>query len=385
MNHFSEFIQTSFFQAHQYWYCCCTIIANIPSNQMVSYMRGYLMYDSPDDTDIPLCCEGTLETYRSDYGLNFRTSIEEDASLYSLIKIHTPLSFRLERQGNQQLSAAFKWQDYREAHSSNIELLGYQSGVLYGLGKLQAIDTDEPNDEMMYLISLSQPQPLSRDIFQQQKHPKFGKNNPEKMNFEFWKYMVKTRNSAYSASAKFGNVENLLDSPVWCFDRFGVSRTDLSDGRVICIGGEHEDYYDPDFYIYNDVIVIHPNSEITIYGYPREVFPPTDFHSATLTGVFGESIYIIGCLGYLQDRKIGETPVYFLNCESFDIYELETTGENPGWIYKHKAEFLEREYCIKIEQGKILELEEDKIVDRENTEIYYLDLSTYKWSRGARG
>ena len=35
------------------------------------------------------------------------------------------------------------------------------------------------------------------------------------------------------------------------FFRLGGTRTELSDGRVIWIGGEHEDGYDPDFCIYN--------------------------------------------------------------------------------------------------------------------------------------
>lgn len=71
------------------------------------------------------------------------------------------------------------------------------------------------------------------------------------------------------------------------------SSTRLRNGREIYIAGEHEDWYDPDFYIYNDVIVIHPNLEIQIYGYPRTVFRATDFHSATL--VQDESIYTPPC------------------------------------------------------------------------------------------
>ena len=69
--------------------------------------------------------------------------------------------------------------------------------------------------------------------------------------------------------------------PVWCFDRFGQSMTILPDGRRIFIAGEHEDWYDPDFFIYNDVVVISTNGDIEhIFGYPIEVFPPTDFHAA---------------------------------------------------------------------------------------------------------
>jgi hypothetical protein len=63
--------------------------------------------------------------------------------------------------------------------------------------------------------------------------------------------------------------------------------------------GEHEDHYDPDFFIHNDVVVRTPDGEVAIYGYPTEVFLPTDFHTATLLPA---SIVLIGSLGY---RKAG--------------------------------------------------------------------------------
>ena len=96
----------------------------------------------------------------------------------------------------------------------------------------------------------------------------------------------------------------------WCARRFGQSLTLLPDGRAIQIGGEHEDFYDSDFCIYNDEFVHHPDDRIDIFCYPEEVFPPTDFHTATL---IGDSIYIIGGLGYQGQRQFGETPVYRLD------------------------------------------------------------------------
>ena len=46
--------------------------------------------------------------------------------------------------------------------------------------------------------------------------------------------------------------------PRWSFDRFGQSVTELPDGRIYYLGGEHEDFYMPDFQIYNDLVVVHP-------------------------------------------------------------------------------------------------------------------------------
>lgn len=48
--------------------------------------------------------------------------------------------------------------------------------------------------------------------------------------------------------------------------------TILEDGRALFIAGEHEDSYDPDFCIYNDLIVFHTDKSVQIFAYPREVF-----------------------------------------------------------------------------------------------------------------
>jgi hypothetical protein len=85
------------------------------------------------------------------------------------------------------------------------------------------------------------------------------------MDKPFWKYMVASGCSAYKARRLFDDDEDVFKdakfediknqdwpfTPVWCFDRFGGTVTVLPDGRQVYIGGEHEDYYDPDFCIYN--------------------------------------------------------------------------------------------------------------------------------------
>jgi hypothetical protein len=117
----------------------------------------------------------------------------------------------------------------------------------------------------------------------------------------------------------------------------GQSRTQLADGRTIWIAGEHEDYYDPDFFIYNDVIIEHSHGRVEVRGYPIEVFPPTDFHSATAIDE-ERSILIVGSIGYQQSRDEHRTPVYRLNTADYQIVQVETTGASPGWIHKHTAE-----------------------------------------------
>ena len=71
------------------------------------------------------------------------------------------------------------------------------------------------------------------------------------------------------------------------------------------IAGEHEDFYDPDFCIYNDVFVERARRPPGIYRYPKDVFPPTDFHTATLVG---DEIILIGSLGYRDLRRAGRSP-----------------------------------------------------------------------------
>ena len=85
-----------------------------------------------------------------------------------------------------------------------------------------------------------------------------GTPNPSIMNNPFWIFQVSPEAlDAWGARNLFGIEEEYaadLKDPVWCFIRFGATRTKLPDGRLICIGGEHEDGYDPDFFIYNGMI-----------------------------------------------------------------------------------------------------------------------------------
>ncbi|MBD2453117.1 ankyrin repeat domain-containing protein [Nostoc sp. FACHB-87] len=209
------------------------------------------------------------------------------------------------------------------------------------------------------------------------KQPRFGKSNPELMEIPFWQAMICHGCSAYAAKNFFDDTENWQDK-VWSYDRFGRSITQLADGRIIEIAGEHEDSYDPDFCIYNDVVVYQGDGSFQIFGYPQDVFPPTDFHSATLVG---EYIYIIGNLGYFGTRIYHETPVYRLHIHTFVIEQVATDGEKPGWISKHKAIYQETDK-IHITGGNLWVINNEKIEDYiDNSVDYVLDLSDLTWSR----
>ena len=166
-------------------------------------------------------------------------------------------------------------------------------------------------------------------------------------------------------------------NPVWSHDRFGMSLTRLPDGRFIQFAGEHEDYYDTDFSIYNDVIIHDGRGGFEILGYPEDVFPPTDFHSATYVAPW---IYIIGNLGYPHTQKAHglETPVYRLHTETGEIERVTTQGKSPGWIHGHKA-VLEGDR-IRISGGKILTMAlEGNTKTSDHLASYDLDLATMAW------
>lgn len=244
---------------------------------------------------------------------------------------------------------------------------------------------------------------ITREVFEQQRRPRFGNANPERMQLAFWEWMIrgedvypveqegnlaeagqmmrdgklKSAYGPYRARDLFKVALNREDGPMWTFERYGATRTELPDGRLVWIGGEHEDFYDPDFCIYNDVVVVGPEDQIEIYGYPKEVFPPTDFHTATLVG---DRIIIVGNLGYARDRVPGYTPVYALNLSGYHISEIRTSGPTPGWISKHEAT-LGPDEIISIRGGQLFERKDGKGRYKRSVEDYALDPRAGVWKR----
>jgi hypothetical protein len=219
---------------------------------------------------------------------------------------------------------------------------------------------------------------VTKQEFERQRDRAFGTANPDPMGVPFWHAMIRTCASPYIAKQMFGiELIPAPPRPIWCFDRLGMSRTILPGGAEVFIGGEHEDWYDPDFCIYNDVIVRDEEGETRIYGYPRYDFPPTDFHSATYVEQ-RSSIVVIGGLGYQEDRIPGITNVFSLFLDSYYMHSTETSGENPGWIWAHDALLSLSGDAIVVYGGKVLNAEGGTV---ENTDVYRLTLATMTWDR----
>ena len=244
---------------------------------------------------------------------------------------------------------------------------------------------------------------ISREVFDHQRRPRFGNANPERMNFAFWEWvirgtqepstdaegpleevglvvrggMLKSEFGPYRARDLFNIPVSREEGPIWTFERMGATRSPLPDGRVVCIAGEHEDFYDPDFCIYNDVIVLGPSGQIEICGYPKDVFPPTDFHTATLAY---DQVVIIGRLGYKNERRPGYTPVHSLNLSDYRISEVKTSGEMPGWISEHEATH-DGNGGIIIRRGQLIQQDRGQQRIRRNFEDYSLDMQSGVWRR----
>ncbi|MBV1866904.1 MAG: hypothetical protein KUG69_03205 [Marinosulfonomonas sp.] len=216
------------------------------------------------------------------------------------------------------------------------------------------------------------PQNITPDLFQRWSQPREGTANPQVCDSPFYREQMRSGNSGYAAkTAVLGDVNvDATDPPVWSFSRFGQTATPLADGRLVLIAGEHEDFYDADFYIYNDVTVLDSSGDVQYFIYPKDVFPPTDFHTATL---LQDHIILIGALSHPELRRENQTQVLRLNLSDFSIDHIETRGENPGWINSHSAELIDSE--IHIWGGKV----EPGYQDLEGR--YALDLTRAVWRR----
>lgn len=206
---------------------------------------------------------------------------------------------------------------------------------------------------------------LTETDFEKHRTYRVGELNPEPFLPPFWSEQM--RDSRYSKLEKLG-YEPDRDKLVWSFSRFGRTATVLPDGRLVLVAGEHEDHYDADFCIYADVTVLGIDGALEHFIYPKDVFPPTDFHSATLVG---DQIWLIGCLGYPEQRDDTQTQVLRLSTLNFSIAPVETRGVSPGWIHRHRSVLTEDGILVtggKIEPGY-----------RDNNSTFSLNLETLVW------
>lgn len=230
------------------------------------------------------------------------------------------------------------------------------------------------------------------------KYPRFvrGHKNPGLIQGNFFEYMISAGQCPYhfrkhilglnrdrspGKKRKKQKKQRIYGQPkdvntpqeyrIWHYDRFGVSSTIMPDGSVVHIGGGHEDFYDPDFCIFNDVLKVDYNGKMELYFYSETAFPPTDFHTATL---YNDTIIIIGGLNYMNQRQDGVTKVFSLNLNDFSMTEWKTKGENPGWIYRHTA-------IADLDNDRILVFGGESTTEKELQGVYCLHLEQKRWKK----
>jgi len=226
---------------------------------------------------------------------------------------------------------------------------------------------------------LRPPREVTRDLYLVWRSPRIGQGNPHRLSNPVWTWLARaTELSAYQANQHFEGPSSMGVGPAWCCSRFGQSSTTLADGRVVRIAGEHEDHYDPDFFIYNDVIVEDRAGGIHIYGYPYDVFEPTDFHSATLVG---DDVVVIGNLSYPVRRRPGQTPVVRLDTRTFEMHPMKTEGTPPGWVHGHEATLSADGRAIIVTGGKLAIERDGERTLMDSPDEWSLDVGSFRWTR----
>ena len=119
---------------------------------------------------------------------------------------------------------------------------------------------------------------ITPELHRTWRNPRRGTSHPERMDNPVWDWLIRSAFGSFHLNQRLGGPASCTAGPCWSWERFGRTTTTLPDGRQVFIAGEHEDSYDPDFYIYNDVVVQDARGGLEIYAYPEVAFPPTDFH-----------------------------------------------------------------------------------------------------------
>lgn len=226
------------------------------------------------------------------------------------------------------------------------------------------------------------------------QHPKLNlSHNPTNLTNPYWQWVIQHQLNPYDILDVIPNINPALAEkrnfgeysptdtlpPLWSFQRMGQSCTLLPDGRAVLIGGEFDDFYDPNFCIFNDVVVKHPDGKIEIFGYPSHIFPPTDFHTATL---IGDEIFIIGSMGYFDQRCYEQTPIFKLNIHTFKIERVESRN-HIGWINEHTA--TAKDGQIIIQNGRVFDNDHSPMRENINTwafnpkTLIFKNISQLKW------
>lgn len=169
-------------------------------------------------------------------------------------------------------------------------------------------------------------------MFSEWRSPRFGESNPTCFDNVVWEWLIRSRISAYEATEEIKGPSPSDSGPTWCFERFGQSKTITPDGRTLYVGGEHKDHYDPDFYIYHDVVVMNPDDKIQIYGYPHNIFPQTDFHNVYRIEIQGKIVRYVEDMYHILVTVEGCLPTEIIEDLKLDLVNKLSELENDKYL-----------------------------------------------------
>jgi hypothetical protein len=117
-----------------------------------------------------------------------------------------------------------------------------------------------------------------------------------------------------------------ISDVVWTAVREDALKVTLPDGRKLLIGGEIPDFGDEyaDPWIYNDVVVTHPDGAVEILVYSEEVFPQFYW---PVESVEAGHIYLFGMLNRKRHPGNSRSPVVLrLDTTSYEIKRVPAAG-----------------------------------------------------------
>ena len=231
---------------------------------------------------------------------------------------------------------------------------------------------------------------ITREEYVAQCRHRFGVGNPERMKVAAWEWMVRTRASGFDVVTEFGTDlpgKVPWTGPWWFFRRQGDTRTRLDDGRVLCLGGDYEEYDDSHWMEYNDVVVLRlangehdvslTSGEVEIYGYPSDVFSPRRHHGAVSVG---DWLYVIG--GYDNERQSSVagmgTDVWRVSLHDYRAERVATVGEAPGRVYGHHVTYDAKQGAI-LARGGRKQMYPDLQNDPFQCGVHALHLDEMRW------
>jgi hypothetical protein len=165
-----------------------------------------------------------------------------------------------------------------------------------------------------------------------------------------------------------------------CHSIVRMYRSGLSigwDGRVVYLGGDHEDSYDPDFCIYNDVVVFGPKTELRCMDIQKRFSCRSTF-TRPLSSATESSSLVVWATQTLAAWAIHR--YMSLTCQVFALPRSRPRGRCQAGS-SSTVRNSNREVLSSIRGGELIEERGGGQRYRRNVEDYALDVGSGVWRR----